>query len=702
MDSYRANHISNFDFDYSQEPYRQREKRLSNPPSPGKRAGLPPQWTAEPPSPTISQVTSRSKSRSRPNRQLQYTTSNASLSKHEELDQVGTMIVKPNEFENRDKWGLDCHAMKEMDDLFNSKAMPPPPKPSEDRLKLHRPGSPPKFTSFTKSTPPPAWTPSLHSVSSQTSFAPLLENRSPTRTISVLDSPYESPYGSPMLANRSSRPVSSFTELGTPTSLNASPIRLTRERINLNGYETVNLKNVEMDQEAGTPMSQKNVARRMPIALRGGIQAGLGIFKEKSRATSGRYKSIPAGKWMKGAAETSEYEKKAWEPPRPAKSASGKRIIAVIITIVLLVAIICGAVGGAAAASKNKTAPSTSIKSETPASNGSALFTFNSSEVKAILNNPDYHRIFPGIDYTPPNTQYQACGNSTSLQNNITLDVAVLAQLTPTIRLYSTDCNQTQLLLTAIDQLNYTSTLKVWLGVDLRGDENIDSRQLSQMWDIIDDYPPERFAGILLGDGVLDRNEMSEDELIEQLDVVRRNLTARNVDLPVAASEPGHEWSENLATASDIIIANVNLFRANQTSGQASSWTWDKVQQLKSLPSTEHHGPWPRSIIGEIGWPIADADTTSSGNTSNNASNAVASVSDVNTFMNAWICDSLKNGTSFFWMNPLESFSNTTNTLDTSSDSTLSIDYTLIDSSRKLKAGLEIPDCGGRTVDSSH
>ena len=44
-----------------------------------------------------------------------------------------------------------------------------------------------------------------------------------------------------------------------------------------------------------------------------------------------------------------------------------------------------------------------------------------------------------------------------------TRDIAVLSQLTNTIRLYGTDCNQTEMTLHSIKALNVP--MKVWLGV---------------------------------------------------------------------------------------------------------------------------------------------------------------------------------------------------------------------------------------------
>lgn len=75
------------------------------------------------------------------------------------------------------------------------------------------------------------------------------------------------------------------------------------------------------------------------------------------------------------------------------------------------------------------------------------------------MNNQDLHKVFPGVDYTPLNTQYPDCLKVGASQNNVTRDMAVLSQLTNAVRLYGTDCNQTEMVLHAIDSLELTCFL---------------------------------------------------------------------------------------------------------------------------------------------------------------------------------------------------------------------------------------------------
>jgi hypothetical protein len=88
----------------------------------------------------------------------------------------------------------------------------------------------------------------------------------------------------------------------------------------------------------------------------------------------------------------------------------------------------------------------------------------NFPEIKKFLNNPNLHKVFPGMDYTPLYAAtYPDCLIVPANQNNIMRDVAVMSQLTNTIRLYGTNCNQTEIILHSIKALGIN--MKLWLGV---------------------------------------------------------------------------------------------------------------------------------------------------------------------------------------------------------------------------------------------
>jgi len=85
-------------------------------------------------------------------------------------------------------------------------------------------------------------------------------------------------------------------------------------------------------------------------------------------------------------------------------------------------------------------------------------------------------------------------------QNNVTRDVAVLSQMTNTIRLYGTDCNQTQMLIHSIRQLRLENTVKIWLGVWQDGNATTNARQLVGLFLLCFPSPPlVSFQSLVLG-----------------------------------------------------------------------------------------------------------------------------------------------------------------------------------------------------------
>ncbi|KAI8680595.1 hypothetical protein NCS56_00465300 [Fusarium sp. Ph1] len=313
----------------------------------------------------------------------------------------------------------------------------------------------------------------------------------------------------------------------------------------------------------------------------------------------------------------------------------------------------------------------------------------SSAEIQKLLNNPDLHRVFPGIDYTPLNSQYPDCMHNPPSQNNITRDVAVLSQLTNKIRLYGTDCNQTQMLLHAIDRLELTDT-KVWLGVWLDKNETTNDRQLDQMWDILDEYGDDPFEGIIIANEILFREEMTITSLAKILDDTRTELKKKNINLPVATSDLGDDWTEELAQDSDYIMANIHPFFAGVTAEEAAAWTYN-FWEVRDGPYWKSDKQ--KNIISETGWPSAGGKTCGQATTCTEGS--VAGIDELNTFMDNWVCQALKNGTNYFWF---EAFDEPWKVKFNEKGKEWEDKWGLMTVNRELKDGVKIPDCGGKTI----
>jgi exo-beta-1,3-glucanase (GH17 family) len=316
--------------------------------------------------------------------------------------------------------------------------------------------------------------------------------------------------------------------------------------------------------------------------------------------------------------------------------------------------------------------------------------SITSSEIKDLMNNPDLHRVFPGMDYTPLNTQYPDCKKNPPSQNNVTRDVAVLSQLTNKIRLYGTDCNQTQMVIHAIDKLEMKDDIKIWLGVWQDDNASTNKRQLDQMWDILEKYGDKYFEGIILANEILFREQMTVQELGDIMNQTRERMANEGINLPVATSDLGDDWTPELGLQSDYIMANIHPFFSGTEAPDAANWTlnfWDKVNSpiWKSDNS--------KNIISETGWPTSGGRSCGEATTCDVGS--VAGIDELNTFMADWVCQALDDKTNYFWFS---AFDEPWKIRYNEKGKEWEDKWGLMDVDRNLKSGVKIPDCGGRNV----
>lgn len=386
-------------------------------------------------------------------------------------------------------------------------------------------------------------------------------------------------------------------------------------------------------------------------------------------------------------------EKKEWLQKEQRQNKKSMWIIIAIITLLLISALVGGIAAGILS-HQDHAPPDSNSAANDQAQNGD--LTKNSAEIRALMNNRNLHKVFPGIDYTPINTQYPDCLTNPPSQNNVTRDLAVLSQLTNVIRLYGTDCNQTEMLLHSISALEMDDTMKIWLGVWQGTNKTTNARQLAQMYSILDTYDASHFKGIIVGNEILFRKDMTATELGSLITEVRTNLTAKGIDLKLATSDLGDAWADagTLVTDVDYIMSNVHPFFAGVQADVAAAWAvefWGKYD--KPLAAAAANAP--KNIISETGWPSAGGMDCGAADTCTNGS--VAGIDEMNTFMGTFVCQALANGTEFFWF---EAFDEPWKILDNKPGKSWEDKWGLMDVDRNLKSGIIIPDCDGKTVDS--
>ncbi|KAF1840210.1 glycoside hydrolase family 17 protein [Cucurbitaria berberidis CBS 394.84] len=373
-------------------------------------------------------------------------------------------------------------------------------------------------------------------------------------------------------------------------------------------------------------------------------------------------------------------------------------IVVAILGVVLIGAILGGVLGTMLGKTGGNEKKTSGTSADDVTSDNKNDLGKDSPEIKALLNNGDLHKVFPGMDYTPLNAQYPDCMHVGPSQNNITRDMAVMSQLTNAVRLYGTDCNQTQMLIHAIDRLEIKDTMKIWLGVWLDKNDTTTERQIAQTWKVLDDYGCDYFKGIIIGNEVLYRKDMNATELLGHITDFRKNITDHKCKLPVAMADLGDNWTAEMATKVDYVMSNVHPFFAGVDVKTAASWTWNFWQDHDVLLTKDNSKI--KQVIAEVGWPTGGGKNCGqSPSCTSSTPGSVAGLDELNQFMEDWICPSLKNQTNYFWFSAFdEPWKVRYNEKDKGKE--WEDKWGLMDIDRKLKPGLKIPDCGGQALPS--
>ncbi|KAL8997371.1 MAG: hypothetical protein Q9169_003353 [Polycauliona sp. 2 TL-2023] len=418
----------------------------------------------------------------------------------------------------------------------------------------------------------------------------------------------------------------------------------------------------------------------------GGLVGRNNMAASGSRDASGQYGPVGQGGY-----EDKNVEKSEWLSRQNSGRKRLRWVVGILIALIVIGAIVGGVIGGIRASKNHKANAATPQSAAEDDARGD--LDKDSPEIKKLMNNPDLHKVFPGVDYTPYASQYPLCMKWPPSQNNVTRDVAVLSQLTNSIRMYGTDCNQTEMVLHAIDKLGLTD-VKVWLGVWLDKNQTTNARGLSTMNSILKKYGADPFLGVVVGNEVLYREDLTAAELGKVLSNVRKNMTALNIDLPLATSDLGDDWTADLASEVDVVMSNIHPFFAGKTPDIAADWTWSFWQTHNVVLTANTK---KKNVISEVGWPSEGGMKCGEVNCTKGEKGAVAGIKEMNAFMDNFVCQSLANGTDFFWF---EAFDEPWKAQLNEPGKEWEDKWGLMDLARNLKPGVKIPDCGGKTIDS--
>ncbi|KAF8907298.1 glycoside hydrolase superfamily [Gymnopilus junonius] len=201
--------------------------------------------------------------------------------------------------------------------------------------------------------------------------------------------------------------------------------------------------------------------------------------------------------------------------------------------------------------------------------------------------------------------------------------------------------------------------MQVWLGNYAIATDNGTSyqRQRDVIKAAVQAYGTDHIGGITVGNefildylddnGGTDPNSAIGNQgaaiLLQYIQDTRSMLQSMGVSIPVGNSDAGAYFNNEILGAVDYGMANVHPWFANVSAQQGAGWTNDFfVQTDVALANTLSNKP--SMYIAETGWPTKSSDL---GNESNGPSNA--SISNLQIFLDTFVCQANTNGTQYFF-----------------------------------------------------
>ena len=280
------------------------------------------------------------------------------------------------------------------------------------------------------------------------------------------------------------------------------------------------------------------------------------------------------------------------------------------------------------------------------------------------------------------------------------LDMQLLSQITTRIRLYSSECNQTAMVLEAIKQSK--TNLKVFLGI-YRIDEAGYQRQKTALKEALQTYGTSNILGITVDYMPVVRatvvNDTNEFDVFDgNFTDIRQMLTSMDVNLPVGPAD-GASVNTTLfrnlkfrrafiipqcltPKVADLFLLSSSMVRVdawnNATRIQdAAKWSFAFFNKT-SVELAKSFFPEPEMYMTEVGWP-----TNSSSSLLNPSA---ASVENLQIFINHFVCMANTLGVKYFFSDYMD------NPWKEERYSGVAGSWGLFNSDRTLKA-ITLPDC---------
>ncbi|KAI9483021.1 MAG: glycoside hydrolase superfamily [Benjaminiella poitrasii] len=194
---------------------------------------------------------------------------------------------------------------------------------------------------------------------------------------------------------------------------------------------------------------------------------------------------------------------------------------------------------------------------------------------------------FNGVTYTARNPD-GSCQTTTEIMNAVK---QMKSDGISSIRTYSQECNLLPNILKAIQTNGGGMTVLAAVWIDGTSNDDVEITRLKTNLKSSSDTSSIR--GILVGNEVLFKNQMSSSQLIQKIKTVK----AISGGIPVGSAETDATYSNDLMAASDFIGVNIHPFFAEVSVNDAYNNLVSRFNAFKSKAGGK------KVYITETGWP---------------------------------------------------------------------------------------------------
>ncbi|KAJ6539606.1 glycoside hydrolase superfamily [Mycena capillaripes] len=330
-------------------------------------------------------------------------------------------------------------------------------------------------------------------------------------------------------------------------------------------------------------------------------------------------------------------------------------VIGSVVGLLVLIVIGVGVGVGVSKSHKNTKASSAAASNSDSNSTGVVSQT-NPNDPSSFVKNSALKPAFYGLAYTPYGSQLPTCNNSLA---DVITDIQLLSQLTKRIRLYGADCNQSALVLEAIKQTKVD--MKVFLGnypVATDGGAAY-VRQRDLIKDALTTYGTDHVAGITVGNEFIlnylgDNGGTQQDPngpvglagatlLLANITDTINMVSGMGLSIPVGNADAGSYFNTQVLSAVAYGMANVHPWFAAQAIQDAAGWTADFFATT-NVAAANALSNKPTMYIAETGWP-----TKSSSVEAQSDGPSIASVDNLQIYLDTFVCQANQNGTGYFF-----------------------------------------------------